>query len=128
MTKGVSERLEELSGPKKSRVPRPPYIHQIPLQFIPGVGPKTLDKLKRAFGTEMAILHQAQEEELARVVQPKIAAVIHKARTGQLVDELPGARFMNDSRYFRLDDTRQFLFLRLMKNRHLRPESPLQFV
>ncbi|MEE4534236.1 TIGR00375 family protein [Bacillus velezensis] len=90
MTKGVSERLEELSGPKKSRVPRPPYIHQIPLQFIPGVGPKTLEKLKRAFGTEMAILHQAQEEELARVVQPKIAAVIHKARTGQLVLEAGG--------------------------------------
>ncbi|MCC9021115.1 TIGR00375 family protein [Bacillus nakamurai] len=89
-TKGVSERLEELSDQKKSRAARPPYIHQIPLQFIPGVGPKTLEKLRKAFGTEMAILHQAEEEDLARVVPPKLAAVIHKARTGQIGLEAGG--------------------------------------
>ncbi len=46
-TKGVSERLRELSDQLEDRVPRPRYVHQIPLQFVPGVGPKTLDKLKK---------------------------------------------------------------------------------
>lgn len=46
-TKGVSERLRELSDQPEVRVSRPRYVHQIPLQFVPGVGPKTLDKLKK---------------------------------------------------------------------------------
>ncbi|MEC0319805.1 TIGR00375 family protein [Bacillus subtilis] len=83
-TKGVSERLRELSDQLEDRVPRPRYVHQIPLQFVPGVGPKTLDKLKKAFGTEMAVLHEAAEEDLARVVPPKTAALIVKARSGKL--------------------------------------------
>lgn len=83
-TKGVSDRLRELSDQLEVRVPRPRYVHQIPLQFVPGVGPKTLDKLKKAFGTEMAVLHEAAEEDLARVVPPKTAALIVKARSGKL--------------------------------------------
>lgn len=89
MTKGVSERLEELSGTKKAACRGRRIFIKSRCSSFPG-SVKTLEKLKRAFGTEMAILHQAQEEELARVVQPKIAAVIHKARTGQLVLEAGG--------------------------------------
>lgn len=39
---------------------------------------------KKAFGTEMAVLHEAAEEDLARVVPPKTAALIVKARSGKL--------------------------------------------
>ncbi|MGM7721299.1 TIGR00375 family protein [Metabacillus sp. Hm71] len=82
--KGVSKRLKELSnGIKGSRV-RPPYIHQVPLQFIPGIGPRTLDKLKDMFGTEMNILHEVPKHELQKVVTEKIADYIAAAREGRL--------------------------------------------
>ncbi|QDK69491.1 TIGR00375 family protein [Bacillus halotolerans] len=84
LTKGVSQRLRELSDQSGKGITRPRYVHQIPLQFVPGVGPKTLDKLKTAFGTEMAVLHETSEEDLARVVPPKTAALIVKARSGKL--------------------------------------------
>lgn len=84
LTKGVSERLCELSDQSGKGIARPRYVHQIPPQFVPGVGPKTLDKLKTAFGTEMAVLHETSEEDLARVVPPKTAALIVKARSGKL--------------------------------------------
>ncbi|MGG3380460.1 TIGR00375 family protein, partial [Bacillus spizizenii] len=34
--------------------------------------------------TEMAVLHEAAEEDLVRVVPPKTAALIVKARSGKL--------------------------------------------
>ncbi|MBS4173350.1 endonuclease Q family protein [Bacillus sp. FJAT-49736] len=82
-TKGVSERIKELStmetGPN-----RPAYIHQVPLDFLPGLGPKTLHKLLDYFGTEMNILHNVPLEELSRVVKPELADMIMHARLGTL--------------------------------------------
>ncbi|NLJ85092.1 MAG: TIGR00375 family protein, partial [Firmicutes bacterium] len=63
---------------------RPHYIHQVPLDFIPGVGPKTLEKLLAAFGTEMRILHDATFEEITMVVGRTIAKRVLAARSGQL--------------------------------------------
>ncbi|MCI4139424.1 TIGR00375 family protein, partial [Bacillus vallismortis] len=74
----------ELSDQTDVRVSRPRFVLQIPLQFVPCVGPKTLDKLKKAFGTEMAVLHEATVEDLARIVPQKTAALIVKARSGTL--------------------------------------------
>ncbi|RPK15623.1 endonuclease Q family protein [Priestia endophytica] len=81
--KGVYERLQELADSSESPV-RPPYTHQVPLQFLPGIGPKTLEKLVAAFGSEMGILHHASEKELSQVVKPALAALILKARSGEL--------------------------------------------
>ncbi|MBM7646223.1 uncharacterized protein (TIGR00375 family) [Scopulibacillus daqui] len=88
--KGVYDRLMEL---KQAGHPpeRPPYIHQVPLEFIPSVGPKTLEKLLRRFGTEMAVIHQASEEELKRTAGEKTADLIIKAREGRLSLETGGA-------------------------------------
>ncbi|MCG0239022.1 MAG: endonuclease Q family protein [Firmicutes bacterium] len=61
---------------------RPPYVHQIPLAFVPGVGRRTLDRLLEAFGSEMAVLHRATREELAEVVGPVLAERIDAARRG----------------------------------------------
>lgn len=63
---------------------RPPYYYQIPLEFIPGVGPKTIDKLIEAFGNEMNILHRASREEIGQVVSQNIAGMIVQARQGTL--------------------------------------------
>ncbi|KGR86771.1 endonuclease Q family protein [Lysinibacillus odysseyi] len=82
--KGVSTRIQELSQKELPSVARPPYIHQVPLDFIPGLGPKTFEKLLSTFGTEMAILHEATKEQLVEVVPEKLAELIDKARKGEL--------------------------------------------
>lgn len=82
-TKGVSERILELKDTDKYPE-RPPYIHQVPLEFLPGLGPKTLTKLLERFKTEMLIIHDAPYEELLKVVPEKTANFIIKAREGKL--------------------------------------------
>jgi len=63
---------------------RPPYYYQVPLEFIPGVGPKTIDKLIKVFGNEMNILHKASPEAISQVVSEDITQMIVKARQGTL--------------------------------------------
>lgn len=82
--KGVSTRIQELSDADIPSVSRPPYIHQVPLDFIPGLGPKTFERLLQAFGTEMNILHHVTKEQLLDVVPEKLAFLIDKARNGEL--------------------------------------------
>jgi uncharacterized protein (TIGR00375 family) len=69
---------------------RPPYVHQIPLAFVPGLGKKGMEKLLAAFGTEMGVLHRATEAELGAVVGPKLAALVAGAREGRLAIESGG--------------------------------------
>ncbi|MGG4492058.1 endonuclease Q family protein [Metabacillus idriensis] len=88
-TKGVSTRLKELSDSNAEKPHRPPYIHQVPLQFIPGIGPKTLGKLKTAFGTEMVILNEISRKDLLMVLPAKTADYIIAAREGKL-STVPG--------------------------------------
>lgn len=82
--KGVAKRIEELASDNPSTRVRPPYVHQIPLEFIPGLGPKMLEKLLDHFGTEMAIIHDVPFESLCHVVPEKIANYIVSARFGKL--------------------------------------------
>src|SRR5690606_6878867 len=85
ITVGVSDRLEEVADRAQGALEgRPPYVHQVPLEFVPGVGRRTLNALLEAFGTEMNVLHRASEKELAAVVGEKVAQRIVMARTGHL--------------------------------------------
>ncbi|WP_341321251.1 endonuclease Q family protein [Solibacillus sp. FSL H8-0523] len=84
LIKGVAKRIRELSSTPKPEIIRPPYIHQVPLDFIPGIGPKTIEKLLNAFGTEMNILHKVTVTELQEIIPEKLAARIDLARTGKL--------------------------------------------
>jgi uncharacterized protein (TIGR00375 family) len=84
VVKGVFDRLIELKD-TTSRPPfRPPYIHQVPLEFIPGIGPKTMKKLREHFKTEMAVFHHVPEHALRSVLPDKVAEMIIKARNGEL--------------------------------------------
>ena len=67
----------------KSPANRPPYIYQVPLGFIPGVGGKTIEKLLDTFETEMNILHKLSKDDIEAVVGEKVANSIEKARKGQ---------------------------------------------
>ncbi len=82
VVKGVLDRIAELANPGKAA--RPPYIHQVPLQFLPGVGPKTLEKLLQHFGTEMNVLHYTPQSELEAVAGPAVSRYILASRTGSL--------------------------------------------
>lgn len=88
--KGVSARIKELSTEMEQHRPRPPYIHQVPLDFIPGLGPKMLERLLQTFGTEMDILHKVSVEELEKIVPRKLAFYIDQARIGALSFEVGG--------------------------------------
>ena len=90
LIKGVAKRIRELSDAPSQEVARPPYIHQVPLDFIPGIGPKTIDKLLKAFGTEMNILHEAAVNELKAVLPEKLATRIDLARKGELAITVGG--------------------------------------
>ncbi|MCM3719679.1 endonuclease Q family protein [Fictibacillus phosphorivorans] len=89
--KGVHDRIQELKGNSEQiSIDRPPYIHQIPLEFIPGIGPKTLLKLREAFGTDMDIIHAAPADQLQKIVKPSIAAYILSARSGEISIQIGG--------------------------------------
>ena len=83
---GVADRLDEVADrpPTFIQPHRPPYFHQVPLEYVPGVGRRTLDRLIAAFGSEMRVLHDAGREELSRVVPAHIADAIVAAREGRL--------------------------------------------
>jgi uncharacterized protein (TIGR00375 family) len=82
--KGVADRILELKTAETSPIGRPPYVHQVPLEFLPGLGPKILEKLINHFGSEMAILHEVPYEALREVVPDKMASLIMKARAGEI--------------------------------------------
>lgn len=84
VTFGVFDRIELIKDKKETQSPenRPPYIYQVPLGFIPGVGGKTIEKLLSSFETEMNILHRLTKDDIEAVVGEKVANAIEKARTG----------------------------------------------
>ena len=84
ITFGVFDRIELIRDKKESKSPnnRPPYIYQVPLGFIPGVGGKTITKLLDTFETEMNILHKLSKDDIEMVVGEKIATYIENSRNG----------------------------------------------
>lgn len=86
ITMGVFDRIEIIKDKEKTKSPesRPPYIYQVPLTFIPGLGGKTINKLLDSFETEMNILHKLSKDDLEGVVGEKIANNIILAREGKL--------------------------------------------
>ena len=92
VTFGVFDRIELIKDKKETKSPenRPPYIYQVPLQFVPGVGTKQIEKLLNHFGTEMTILHSLSKDDIEAVVGTKIADKIEQARTGQAKIESGG--------------------------------------
>ncbi len=92
VTMGVFDRIEEIKDKETTQSPanRPPYIYQIPLTFIPGLGGKTIDKLLEHFDTEMNILHKLSKDDLEAVVGGKIANNIINSREGNVTIQAGG--------------------------------------
>lgn len=86
VTLGVLDRIDQIADLSEPARPahRPPYKHQVPLSFVRGLGSVMLNALLNRFGTEMAVLHQADEADIAQVVGARIARDIVRAREGTL--------------------------------------------
>ena len=85
IVKGVKDRITEIQDREsglKRRINK--YFYQIPLEFIPGVGPKTITYLLDCFHTEMNILHKVTKTELEQSVGSKLAHNIVLARDGKV--------------------------------------------
>lgn len=96
IVRGVMDRILTIADRETPLVApyRPPYVFQVPLEFIPGLGPKMMNRLLERFGTEMSILHQASGEELEECAGADIACMILAARSGQLkLDTGGGGRY-----------------------------------
>lgn len=89
---GVYDRIVEIADFDKPQHPehRPKYNYQIPLQFLPKVGPKTINKLIDRFGSEMEVIHKAKDSELKSLVGEEIGNLIIKARKGLAAVEVGG--------------------------------------
>ncbi|MNE49922.1 hypothetical protein D3C80_1444750 [compost metagenome] len=92
LVRGVLDRILTIADRSAPEIPenRPPYHFQVPLEFIPGLGPAKLELLLHHFGTEMNILHQAPHDELTSVVGDELASKICDAREGKLRLETGG--------------------------------------
>ncbi|TDF99266.1 endonuclease Q family protein [Paenibacillus piri] len=88
IVRGVMDRIRDIAdrphGQPYVPADRPTYHFQIPLEYIPGLGPKKLQMLLDRFGTEMNLLHRVSYEELEQVAGPEIAAYIVQAREDKL--------------------------------------------
>jgi uncharacterized protein (TIGR00375 family) len=91
VTVGVLDRIVQIQDRPQPQHPphRPPYHYQVPLAFVPNVGPVTLNRLINQFGSEMAVLHEASADALRQTVGARIADLILLARSGEL-PLLPG--------------------------------------
>ncbi|UOQ47522.1 endonuclease Q family protein [Gracilibacillus caseinilyticus] len=88
--KGVADRIAELKTSSQPLSNRPAYLYQVPLEYIPALGPKTLDKLIDHFGNEMSVIHHVNKEALIPVIGNKIAEMIIQLREGKLLIESGG--------------------------------------
>ena len=92
ITFGVYDRIELIKDKPHTQSPqnRPPYTYQIPLNFIPGIGNKTIEKLINHFETEMNILHNLSKDDIEAYAGEKIANNIIKARNGGMAVQSGG--------------------------------------
>lgn len=84
IVKGVNDRVNELADTNENPNKRPPYLYQVPLEYLPSLGPKTLEKLLARFKTEMNVIHTVSIEELQQVIPNKLASLIIQMRHGHL--------------------------------------------
>lgn len=87
---GVFDRINELKDNDEEIIRRPPYMHQVPLEYLPKLGPKTYEKLLNRFKTEMNVIHEVPIEELEEVVTGKLAKNIIDMRGGHLIVKAGG--------------------------------------
>lgn len=88
---GVWDRIMEIRDYDEPHHPvgRPPYNYRVPLSFIPGIGPKTYQKLRRGLGTDIDILEKADPDLIEKLTNIEIKTYIKDMR-GNTLNIIPG--------------------------------------
>lgn len=82
---GVWDRLQDIADTDVAQYPkRPDYFAHVPLFMLPGVGPKTYERLISQLGTEIEIMYTLPLEEIASKASPGLAEQIAQLRLGSL--------------------------------------------
>jgi len=81
---GVLDRLASIADGEIPTSQDPHYVYQLPLQELPGIGPKMYKRLLQHFGTEMQVLHEVPVEELISFAGEKVGNWISFSRQGKL--------------------------------------------
>lgn len=88
IVKGVYDRILEIEDIQKVSIKAEDkinkYIYQVPLEFLPGIGKKTLEKMLKEFGTEMNILHKIEIDNIEAEFNEKVSMQIKNLREGNL--------------------------------------------
>jgi len=80
---GVLDRVTAISGKTQGTAgSKPPYHHLIPPFMVPGVGPRTLERLVGLFGSEMALIHKATRKEIVDALGEPLASGLWSALKG----------------------------------------------
>lgn len=92
IVRGVYDRIKQIADYDGPLHPdhRPPYRYQVPLNFVPGVNDKVLKYLLGRFGSEMAILNLASDEDIKKALSVEIARNLIEARAGRLKMDVGG--------------------------------------
>ncbi len=83
---GVWDRIAEIRDFHTSSHPegRPPYYYRIPLMNLPGIGPRTHEKLLQFFTNEIELMEETPIESISRVAGANVANTIARMRQGLL--------------------------------------------
>lgn len=83
---GVYDRIIQIRDQEEPSHPvgRPPYNYRVPLKDLPGVGPKSREKLLDAFHNEIYLLEKASKDDIERVAGSGVAVYITRMRVGRL--------------------------------------------
>ena len=88
IVKGVYDRIMEIEDRKDASILAQEkinkYVYQVPLEFLPGIGKKTLERMLEEFGTEMNILHKIEIDNIEAEFNKKISTQIKNLREGKL--------------------------------------------
>ena len=86
VVRGVYDRIREIGDFDVPHHPphRPPYRYQVPLMFVPGITPRILEHLLETFGSEMAILNLATDQEIKKALPVEVARNLIDARAGRM--------------------------------------------
>ncbi len=86
---GVLDRLMLIKSQEKQKLIRPEYFHYVPLNMIPGIGPRSLEKILKLWQTEMKVLHEVDVCEIMNKLPEDMAMKILASRKGTL-NIMPG--------------------------------------
>lgn len=86
MVMGVYDRIVQIRDRAEPIHPvgRPPYYYRVPLASLPGVGPRTYQRLLEYLGNEIIVLEKASRNDIARAAGDSTAAIIMQMRAGRL--------------------------------------------